>query len=303
MNWQDLANTLNATLAGTLGHELHIVSAHAVGGGDIHQAYQLHCADKNYFLKLNRAEALPLFASETHNLQAIAASNSILCPKPYGYGEHNGQAWLLMAFLPLTSHGDDLQRGRDLALMHHQINRNPPQQTQPFGWFEDNYIGHTLQKNRWHSDWVSFYREERLRPQLELAQLRGAPSGLFELGQRLLDALPFWFERYRPEASLLHGDLWGGNSAFTADGDAVVFDPACYYGDRETDIAMTELFGGFSPDFYAGYNQVFPLDGGYASRKPLYNLYHILNHFNLFGGHYAQQAQQTLHSLLKQANA
>ncbi|MDG6778644.1 fructosamine kinase family protein [Thiomicrorhabdus sp. zzn3] len=298
MDW----NAWSETLSTTTGQLLHIESAHAVGGGDIHQAFQLHTAAGNFFLKVNRADSLPLFETEAHNLQAIADSQTILCPKPIGFGLHHGQAWLLMEHLQLSSKGDDFQRGRDLALMHHQINRDPQQQTQPFGWFEDNYIGHTLQKNRWHSDWIGFYGEERLRPQLELAQLRGASRALFDRGQQLIEALPFWFEDYQPEASLLHGDLWGGNSAFTADGDAVIFDPACYYGDRETDLAMTELFGGFSNDFYRGYNEVFPLDRGYVSRKPLYNLYHILNHFNLFGGHYAQQAAQIIDRLLASRN-
>lgn len=290
MDWSDFSDTLSQSLE----RDFHIETAAPVAGGDIHQAYRLHTAQGNFFVKLNRAEALPMFKTEAHNLEAIAKSGSILCPKPIGFGLHNHQAWLLMEYLQLTSHGDDFQRGRDLALMHHQIHRDP----QPFGWFEDNYIGHTLQSNRWHSDWIGFYGEQRLRPQLELAQLRGASRSLYDQGVLLIDKLPTWFEHYQPEASLLHGDLWGGNSAFTEQGDAVIFDPACYYGDRETDLAMTELFGGFSAVFYSGYNEVFPLDAGYQQRKPLYNLYHILNHFNLFGGHYEHQAQRTIDQLL-----
>ncbi|WP_028485671.1 fructosamine kinase family protein [Thiomicrorhabdus chilensis] len=292
MNWKEFSHTLSQTLS----QSIHIETAAPVSGGDIHQAFKLHTHTGNYFLKLNHLEALPLFETEVHNLRAITRSGSILCPKPLGFGRHNEQAWLLMEHLQLTSKGDDFQRGRDLALMHHQINH----ETKPFGWFENNYIGHTPQLNRWHSDWVGFYGEERLRPQLEMTQLNDAPRQLYELGCELIERLPNWFQNYQPEASLLHGDLWGGNSAFTTSGDAVVFDPACYYGDRETDLAMSELFGGFSDAFYAGYNEVFPLDRDYAKRKPLYNLYHILNHYNLFGGHYAQQAQGTIEQLLQQ---
>lgn len=292
MNWKELSHTLSQALS----QSIHIETASPVSGGDIHQAFKLHTRSGNYFLKLNRLEALPLFETEVHNLRAIERSGSILCPKPLGFGRHNEQAWLLMEHLELTSKGDDSQRGRDLALMHHQIN----QEIKPFGWFENNYIGHTPQLNRWHSDWVGFYGEERLRPQLEMTQLNDAPRQLYELGCELIERLPNWFQNYQPQASLLHGDLWGGNSAFTTSGDAVVFDPACYYGDRETDLAMTELFGGFSDAFYVGYNEVFPLDRDYAKRKPLYHLYHILNHYNLFGGHYAQQALGTIEQLLKQ---
>lgn len=304
MNWPALSNTLSQQL----NRDLHIQTTHAVGGGDSHHAYQLQTSIGPLFLKLNRAESLPLFATEARSLEAIARSNTIRCPKVLGFGLfENQQAWLLIEHLPLTSRGDDFQRGRDLALMHQQINQNSETNTQdktkPFGWFEDNFIGHTPQQNRWYSEWISFYGEQRLRPQLELAQLRDAPRSLYESGCELIECLPFWFQNYQPEASLLHGDLWGGNSAFTTEGDAVVFDPACYYGDRETDIAMTELFGGFSEPFYTGYNDLFPLDTGYQTRKPLYNVYHLLNHFNLFGGHYAQQSELVIKALLKQSKA
>ncbi len=298
MNWSDFAETLSNSLQQTI----HIDSAHAVAGGDIHQAYQLNTSSGNLFLKLNQAASLPLFETEAHNLNAIADSNTILCPKVLGFGLYHDHAWLVMQHLKLSSQGDDYQRGRDLALMHQQTNPLANNNTQPFGWFEDNYIGHTLQQNRWHSDWISFYAEQRLRPQLELAQLRGASRSLYDSGMQLIDKLPFWFQSYQPEASLLHGDLWGGNSAFTDMGDAVIYDPASYYGDRETDLAMSELFGGFSSHFYDGYNAAFPLDAGYSKRKPLYNLYHILNHFNLFGGHYQQQAERIIQQLLQEAH-
>lgn len=297
MDWSAFESHLNQTFADQGQPAIHIVSAHSVSGGDSHQAYQLHGRDKNWFLKLSEAANLAMLETEQHSLNAIVSSQTMLCPKPIVSGIFDNQAWLLMEHLTLSSHGNDYDRGRALAHMHHTINREP----QPFGWFEDNYIGRTLQKNQWSSDWIHFYGEQRLRPQLELAQLRGGSSSLYQQGVELINLLPFWFQDYQPKASLLHGDLWGGNSAFDEDGEAVIFDPASYYGDRETDLAMTELFGGFSAEFYKGYDSVFPIDKGYQQRKTLYNLYHILNHFNLFGGHYQQQALQIIERLTQQA--
>ena len=183
--------------------------------------------------------------------------------------------------------------------MHHSL--NPLVKTDPnkvFGWPQNNFIGHTPQYNHWHSDWVSFYAQQRLQPQLNWAKQKAAPAQLIQLGQQLIEQLPKFFTHYNPQPSLLHGDLWAGNSAFLSHGEPILYDPACYYGDRETDLAMTELFGGFSDAFYDGYQQVFPLDKDYPQRRPLYQLYHLLNHFNLFGGHYAQQAIHLLKILL-----
>lgn len=290
MNWSALSQVLSTEH----GLNLHIETASPVGGGDIHQAFHIKTLDDTYFLKVNHADSLPLFETEAHSLRAILDTGVVDTPKPLAYGIADDRAFLLLTYFHMVEQGDDEQRGRDLALLHHQINDD-----KQFGWFEDNYIGHTLQKNPWHNDWTSFYREARLLPQLALAESNDASSQLVDAGKRLADELPKFFQEYRPEASLLHGDLWGGNSAFLATGEAVFFDPASYYGDRETDLAMTELFGGFSKAFYDGYNSVFPIDKGYRMRKPLYQLYHQLNHFNLFGGHYQQQSLHTIESLLK----
>lgn len=296
MDWHAFSDYLNQSLHGKGIPAIHIESVHAIAGGDSHQSYQLHTTQKNYFLKLNQASCLPMLATELHSLNAIEQSQTIRSPHGIASGVFNQQAWLLMEFVPLKTAGDDVQRGRALAHMHHQIHHD----MKPFGWFENNFIGQTPQQNLWQSDWVTFYGQQRLKPQLELAVLRDAPTSLYHCGMQLIDKLPAWFTDYQPEASLLHGDLWGGNSAFTDNGDPVIFDPACYYGDRETDLAMTEMFGGFTAQFYAGYNTIFPIDVGYQQRKPLYQLYHQLNHFNLFGGHYAQQAEDTISQLLRQ---
>ncbi len=162
----------------------------------------------------------------------------------------------------------------------------------------DNWIGRTPQPNGWQHDWIAFRREQRLGFQLQLAAQNGFGGALQRDGEQLLARLDGLFDGYVPVPSLLHGDLWGGNHGFLADGTPVVFDPALYVGDRECDLAMSELFGGFAADFYAAYRASWPLDAGYAVRKTLYNLYHILNHANLFGGGYAAQAARMTAALL-----
>jgi fructosamine-3-kinase len=164
-----------------------------------------------------------------------------------------------------------------------------------FGWDINNTIGSTVQINNWTANWAEFWAEHRIGYQLKLARRRG---GHFPQGERLLKVIPELLAGYEPQPSLVHGDLWGGNAGVTSAGEPVIFDPAAYFGDREVDIAMTELFGGFPAEFYRGYNQVGPLDLGYEKRKTLYNLYHILNHFNLFGGSYASQANQMINRIL-----
>ncbi|MEZ2285949.1 fructosamine kinase family protein, partial [Microcoleus sp.] len=164
-----------------------------------------------------------------------------------------------------------------------------------FGWTLNNTIGSTVQINNWTANWAEFWAEHRIGYQLKLAKRRG---GHFPQGERLLEVIPELLAGYEPQPSLVHGDLWGGNAGVTSAGEPVIFDPATYLGDREVDLAMTELFGGFSAAFYRGYNHVFPLNSGYEKRKILYNLYHILNHFNLFGGSYQSQANQMINRIL-----
>jgi fructosamine-3-kinase len=147
---------------------------------------------------------------------------------------------------------------------------------------------------------VEFWREHRLGYQLGLAEQRGGPANLLRKGEQLMQLVPNLFTDYQPRPSLLHGDLWSGNYAVTREGDPIIFDPAVYFGDREADLAMTELFGGFSRRFYQAYNEAWPLDKGYQVRKTFYNLYHILNHFNMFGGGYGGQAERMTEQLLNE---
>jgi fructosamine-3-kinase len=201
-------------------------------------------------------------------------------PQPLGHGVAAGRAWLLLEYLELTGKKDFAALGRMLAEGH----RKPGPR---FGWQRDNYIGSTPQQNGWCDDWSEFWIERRIRPQLALAKHNGFALSVPEFSV---------LQGHEPAPSLLHGDLWSGNVGFTP-GGPVVFDPAVYYGDREADLAMTELFGGFPQEFYRAYNEAWPLEPGYQRRKHLYNLYHLLNHLNLFGGGYLAQVESTLRLL------
>lgn len=241
---------------------------------------------------MNDRAQLDNFAAEADGLTALAAAG-IRVPEVLCCGESGSEAFLVLEYLDLRVSGDYAALGRALALLHSA-------RGEFFGWQRDNYIGTTPQLNRRASSWTDFWRDSRLGPQLELASRKGLGASLLGKAERLLDALPRLLSGHTPSACLLHGDLWGGNAGFLEDGAPVLFDPAVYWGDREADSAMTELFGGFPRAFYSAYSAIAPLDSGYARRRPLYNLYHVLNHANLFGGGYALQAERMIDGLLAQ---
>jgi protein-ribulosamine 3-kinase len=291
-----LSESIALAISRATGQAFRVDRCHSAGGGCINTTEVLLGQDQQYFVKLNSAARLHMFEAEAAGLREMETSNTIRVPTPICTGEAEGQAFLVLEFLDLSGRGGaatDRALGKQLAALHQT-------RAEHFGWWRNNTIGSTPQINNRENDWASFYREHRLRFQLELAADNGGPHLLRE-GEKLLETLPAFFTDYQPVPSLLHGDLWGGNHGALHDGTPVIFDPAVYYGDREADIAMTELFGGFGSGFYAAYSEAWPLDPGYRVRKDLYNLYHILNHFNLFGGGYAGQAERLIQSLLVQA--
>jgi protein-ribulosamine 3-kinase len=274
---------------------LTLINTTPVGGGSINEAYRLDGNDgSRYFLKLNDAQHLPMFIAEAEGLNAIAATNTLHVPRPIAHGSAGRKSYLVLEYLELSSRGDANLLGEKLAALHQCTGVQ-------FGFARDNFIGTTPQPNNRETSWIDFWRERRLGFQLQLAESNGYGGQLQSLGKNLLDKLPSFFSGYIPQASLLHGDLWNGNHAFLSNGTPTIFDPAVYYGDRECDLAMTELFGGYSANFYASYRAAYPLDSGYPTRRDLYNLYHILNHVNLFGGGYAGQAEQMMKRLLAEA--
>ncbi|MBU0656367.1 MAG: fructosamine kinase family protein [Gammaproteobacteria bacterium] len=288
------SNALENMLKQHFGASIHLQALEPVGGGCINQTCKATLADGSvWFIKLSQAGRLDMFVAESDGLHAIRATNTLYAPEPVGYGTAENSACLILEYLDLRGRSQSRLAGEQLAAMHRHT-------AERFGWLRDNTIGSTMQRNRQHDDWVEFWRQERLVFQLRLARHNAYPTRAYEQGMQLAAKLDAFFTDYQPQASLLHGDLWGGNMAFAQDGRPVIFDPAVYYGDREADLAMTELFGGFDAEFYAAYNSAWPLDAGYKVRKTLYNLYHILNHFNLFGGGYGMQAARMTESLLAQ---
>ncbi|MBX3703345.1 MAG: fructosamine kinase family protein [Steroidobacteraceae bacterium] len=231
--------------------------------------------------------------AEADGLARLARADAIRVPQVHGIGVNGTEAWLELEWLDLhpADAASDERMGKALARLHAV--------TSPaFGLERDNAIGATPQPNAPSEDWVVFWRDCRLAFQLDLAAKNGYGGRLQDCGRRLLEKVPAFFADHRPQPSLLHGDLWGGNRAMLAGGTPVVYDPAVYYGDREADIAMTRLFGGFGPRFYAAYEHAWPLDAGAGARGDLYNLYHVLNHLNLFGGGYRAQVESMIGRLL-----
>ncbi|NBQ68676.1 MAG: fructosamine kinase family protein [Nitrosomonadaceae bacterium] len=287
--WHDISAQIS-TVTNTL---FKVKESRSVGGGCINQAYCITDGAQRYFVKLNTADSLVMFEAEAVGLVEIHQSQTVRVPLPVCYGQNDHAAWLVLEYLPLNGggrgHAADL--GKQLAAMHRTTAKQ-------FGWVRDNTIGQTLQINTPSSDWVKFWRTQRLSFQLDLAKTNGHNGKLQKLGEQLLIDLDKFFSDAPPFPVLLHGDLWNGNFAYDDSGNPVVFDPAVYYGDREVDIAMTELFGGFPADFYSAYRYDYPLDSGYNIRKLVYNLYHILNHLNLFGSSYRHQTEQTINTLL-----
>jgi len=285
--WENIAHDI----AAATGVTAHLRQQGAIGGGCINEASRIRYGDSDYFVKLNNARQADMFAAEAAGLEALRQCRELKIPAPVCHGNDAQSAWLVMEYLPLGGRGNAGAFGKGLAAMHRITQAQ-------YGWERDNTIGSTPQVNTPGDDWVGFWRERRLRFQLDLAARHGFGGRLQSQGERLLDSFQHLFDGYTPAASLLHGDLWSGNYAWTQAGEPAIFDPAVYFGDREADIAMTELFGGFGGGFYSAYENAWPLDPGYRTRKTLYNLYHILNHLNLFGGGYLGQAQGMIDSLL-----
>lgn len=265
-----------------------IVSLRSVSGGSINQAARLEVSDTgSCFLKWNQTADPEMFRKEVHGLKLLAeAKSGLRIPEVILQGTTKEKTGFLLLehIAEGSSHANSAKDfGERLAKLHGVHNER-------FGLDEDNFIGRLPQSNSWHDSWAEFFIQERISPQLQMALDSG------ELGQntakafdRLFKNLPDIFPREKP--SLLHGDLWGGNYFYDQKGDAVIYDPAVYYGHREIELAFTHLFGGFSSAFYAAYENKHALEPGFEKRKDIYNLYPLLVHTNLFGGSYARQVE------------
>ena len=262
-----------------------------VGGGDISAAWRVDTIDGAVFVKTGGPESLDMLEAEAEGLRELDTANAIRVPEVRGVGATDNDAYLAIEWIEFDRPTSETERkfGRQLAAMHRHCKER-------FGWHRDNTIGLTPQHNQWFDNWVEFFREQRLGFQLRLASKNGFGVELQSTGKNLSENLSQVFRDHEPSASLLHGDLWGGNWAATK-GEPVIFDPAVYYGDRESDIAMTQLFGGFGRKFYSAYQDSWPMEAGYEDRLKLYQLYHVLNHLNLFGSAYLGRAMQLIRDL------
>lgn len=287
--WHEISKQISLAT----NRHFEIKETSVVGGGCINQTYRITDGTQRYFVKSNKPGCLAMFEAEAAGLMEIHQSHTLRVPLPVCYGQNDHAAWLVLEYLDINAgaRGNASELGMQLAAMHRTTAKE-------FGWLRNNTLGQTPQINTTSSDWLNFWQTHRLGYQLDLAKTNGFNGKLQELGEQLLINLEQFFSRTSPLPSLLHGDLWSGNYAYDQMGNPVIFDPAVYYGDRETDIAMTELFGGFPADFYSAYRHHYPLDPGYNVRKVVYNLYHVLNHLNLFGSNYRHQAEQMMSSLL-----
>lgn len=282
------------TLTARLGKPLTRLDS--ASGGCIHEAFSARLGEEKVFVKTGDASRLAMFEAEADGLAALSQAGSHRIPEVIAVGEAEGSSYLILEWLelsPVRGREEGATCGRALVEMHRRTGPN-------FGWHRDNIIGATAQENGFADSWGRFFSLQRIKPQIDLAKRNGAPKDFIADGEKLVDAVPALLLEHQPVPSLLHGDLWHGNAGF-ASGRPALFDPAVYFGDREADLAMSELFGGFPESFYAAYREAWPLPEGYERRKTLYNFYHILNHYNLFGAAYLGQAKRMIARLLAEA--
>jgi fructosamine-3-kinase len=285
-----LSDPLRQALSDVLGAPVQ--QAQSVGGGCIAHATRIEVDGASYFLKYGRGDVARTFPAEAAGLEALRGAEHPLAVPDVLAVEPETDArsgFLLMDWIAQGSKGEDFwdHFGEGLAALHRHT-------AERYGFDRDNFIGSTPQENDWVDTWPAFFRARRLAPQVTLARQRGRwqerwDASLDALYNRLDELLP-----HDPPASILHGDLWGGNYLVTDDGRAALIDPAAYYGHREADLAMTELFGGYQSHFYEAYRAAWPLEPSYTERRAVYNLYHLLNHLNLFGSGYAGQVASVL---------
>ena len=287
-------NTLEEAIAEIFGNGLQIVGKQQVYGGDINRTYRLTLSDgTSVFMKSNTLKNLPFFEAEAKGLEALRQTNAIGVPQVLGIGTDQNISFLLMEYLEAAPGIGGYWEvfGRELAALH-RADAQHLTENGKYGFPSDNYIGATPQKNTPMMGWIDFFRECRLLPQIRMADRYFDPK-IRQLCTKLSDRLDDYLSE--PEfPSLLHGDLWSGNAAPGPDGKAWIFDPAAYVGHYEAELAMTELFGRYPQEFYRAYSEVTPIDSSYRDRRDLYNLYHLLNHLNLFGDSYLSSVRQIL---------
>lgn len=282
-------HALSVQLSLTLGQPFEVEKKTPIDGGDVNECYFIRSGALQYFVKMNSREHISAYKAEAESLRHLRQTKKISVPDVVYLGILKEKALLVLDYISMQPIGDESAYilGKQLATLHQSGDQLE------FGFDIDNFIGSTEQRNRWHRKWAHFFADHRIGFQLKLAEERGISFGNIE---QIVDNVKIRLSNHHPKPSLLHGDFWYGNVAQTDNGP-IVFDPAIYWGDREVDIASTHLFGGFPAAFYHGYNEIWPLDEGYEARKDLYNLYHMLNHCLMFGGHYLEKTEDLITQL------
>ncbi len=265
-----------------------------VSGGCIHNAWQIKLATgKKIFAKTSPLENYKMLQFEADGLTAINKRlnpDVLIAPKPLALKKLTKVSILLMPWFELNQ-GSQVNLGKGLALFHKESSE---EKQKLFGWENDGFIGNNSQIGGWETSWGKCFVKLRLEPQMKMAKGWGLSFKSKKFYNRIINFL----EESEVQPSLVHGDLWKGNASVTNQGKGIIYDPATWWADREVDIAMTKLFGGFSNEFYNAYNSIWSLKDGFEKRQKIYNLYHVLNHANLFGGSYQNQSL----SLMNQIN-
>ena len=295
-----LYGSVKVAVKGCFGEDVYIENDMKASRGDINGTRCLKLSNGRYvFIKINTVSNAGFFDAEEEGINAIADTGCIKTPALYAKGTQKEKniSFLMMEnivrgrFLPSAMY----MLGSQFADMH-MADASKYVNGGSFGFINDNYIGATKQINTPMDSFVDFFRICRLEPQIKMAERDLSSEDIKDI-IRFLDKLPDrLIEPEKP--SLLHGDMWGGNHLIDENGDPVLIDPAAYVGHAEADIAMTELFSPLSPEFYRGYREKIPMQEGYGERKDIYNLYHILNHHNLFGGGYLYSALAVIHRFM-----
>jgi len=272
------------------GKPVKLRAYETVYGGDINRTYRLAMSERDYFIKINSAAKHDMFETEAKGLQLLAQTNSFIIPEVYETGIFGDNSFLLLSYIESLLQGDNPENfAQNLVKLHQTTQKN-------YGLDFDNFIGRLPQQNTLNPDWIVFYIQNRLQFQIDLAgdkipvKVRHKFDSLYQL---LPDLLP------TDQPALLHGDLWSGNYFYNLQGQAVIFDPAIYYGHREIDLAMMQLFGGFSPKIFQVYNDLFPMETDWKNRLKIYQLYPLLVHVNLFGTSYLSSVNQILDYFVK----
>ncbi|MCF2946843.1 fructosamine kinase family protein [Paraglaciecola aquimarina] len=257
--------------------------------GDSHQTFRVSDGKRRFFVKVNEKIRHTNFQAEIEGLKHLNDTELFKISKVITDGVVSDHSFLVLEYIHMQPGNSENWQvfGQLLAKMHQQNKQNM------YGWQEDNFIGKTSQNNKWQKNWSQFFAEQRIGFLLQLLADNGHKLADID---KAVESVHTLLVGHNPQASMLHGDLWQGNTGFYKD-QAVIFDPAFYFGDRETDIAMSELFGRFPNEFYQGYNEIWPLESNYQYRKPIYQLYHTLNHALLFEGYYLDSAKSILKNL------